>query len=455
MGNRYLNSANAGSEISPYDTVAGAASSVAQILALNGGADALVCASEVVYTLDTHNETSVTGGVATTWTSPSTDPKDPARFICVTDLSTPTTLSTGAKLTNSTAHGITVYGSFYFYGFTIEGTDPSIGNTWWLGNYSNGPVSQVYDHCTFNGHNHSSVTFRLQSVSPYGNGEILLSFLNCTYSAGNSGGMLHLTCSGIVSIDNLTLTGTAPTSIFRANTNSQAIVNITNSDLTGVSWTNLVDATASTGTLNKFTLRNVKIPAGINWFKASPTTYSPVLELDAINVDSGDTWTRHERVNERTGVVSVITTVYADTNPALFKASEEYSIKIVSSANVSRFLPLYSQWFCVWNDATAYTPAIEVLVGGAVAALDNDELWLEVDYNSGSDSPLGTRVTTCPGLLETPASVADGTTTWTGDTGWDHKLSTAQITPDKPGFIWMRVALAKASTTIYVNPPRP
>lgn len=178
-----------------------------------------------------------------------------------------------------------------------------------------------------------------------------------------------------------------------------------------------------------------------------------------INCDSGDTYTRNERHGYE-GLWSVTPTIYATTDHADMStaAGDSYSIKMASSANVSRHLPLYSQWMQVWVDASAYTPSIEVLVSAdGAAALNSDELWLEVDYNSGTDSPLGSRLATCPDIITAGTAVADGTTAWTGD-GYTaertHRLTVAAITPDKPGFVNMRVALAKPSTIIYVNPPR-
>lgn len=462
MGNRYLNSANAGSEVSPYDTVAGAASSFAQILALNGGADEVVPASEIIWVIDTHNETNVTGGVNTTWTAPTTaTPETPLRVLCVTSLATPTTLSTGAIFNNSTAHNLSIYGDIAFFGITFQGSYIGAANIWNLNNGSD-TSRQQYINCRLVPHNNASVTFKLlTTTSQYGTFDQSIMFQGTQLSTSNTYVPVYIQGNGIIEFDDCSLdpTSTAtPLSLFSWGANSQAELRVTNSDLSGLAWTNFVDTTASTGQAGKLSVRNCKLPSGISWFKSGSSTLAHIMTLTAINCSAGDEWRNHEFVNERTGTWLTSTTIYTTTDPALFKAAEEYSIKMVSSAYTSRFLPLYSQWFCVWNDAAAKTPSVEVLVGAdGASALNDDELWLEVDYNSGTDSPLGTRLTTCPGLLATPATCSAGTTAWTGDgytTERTHKLSTAQITPDKSGFIWMRVALAKPSTTIYVNPPR-
>lgn len=462
MGHRYLNSANAGSEVSPYDTVAGAASSLAQILALNGGANAVVCATENIYVINTHNETNIAPSATLTWTSPSTAPQVPLKVICVTNLTTPTTLSTGAIFNLSTNYNARIDGSFYFDGPVLTASYTNSGCAFILGYTTAGPYSQTFENCTFNTHpTSSSPSFKLfNSTGQYGVTESSLTLKDSTINCATAFAAFTVQGLGNIYINKLSIdpaSSATPESIFSLLSNTQAQIRVTNSDLTGKGWTYLVDSTATTGQLGDIFLRNCALPSGTSWLKGSPSTPSHVLTITAVNCSSADSWTAHEYVNERTGVCSVNTSVYTNTSPAEMSSSagDTYSIKMVTTADVSRFLPLLSEWMCVWNDAADYTPSVEVLVSGASAALNSDELWIEVDYNSGTDSPLGTRLTTLPGVLTAGSAVADGTTTWTGATGWDHKLSTAQITPDKPGYVWIRVALAKPSTTIYVNPARP
>jgi hypothetical protein len=262
---------------------------------------------------------------------------------------------------------------------------------------------------------------------------------------------------GRVLIENLIIhaSSLAPTVFFKTAQNAVFDLIIDNSDLASKNVGGLLGV--STGCIGNVKLKSSKILAST--LRTSGTSPHPGYCVTLINCDSGDTHTNHEQ-HEYEGVWSVSTTIYATTNPADMSvgANDTYSIKMAASANVSRHLPLYSQWMEVWNDGTAYTPAIEILVqGDGAAALLSDELWIEVDYNSGTDSPLGTRLTTCPGLLTAGSAVAAGTTAWTGDgysTERTHKLSTTAITPDKPGYIKMRVALAKPSSAVYVNPPR-
>ncbi len=451
MAHKYLN--DDGGNSAPYESTTNAATTLSGLLA-----GTTVAVDEHIWVKSDHVDNGYTAH--TTFSSHSgATPSSPQRLLSTSDWdASPTTLNSGAIIGTNGGYAITFEGCWYLDGLTLglnAGT-PDTTSTTRFGTRI-GPSCVTAQDCTFQCDytltNAAYCLWLTTAVSTAVEVSVFTLLNPVFYPNVANTSLLFFYGSCTVAIDNMSFhaSATAPNTLFRSGLGSNVKMAVTNSDLSGKAWTNLIEFPAAHGVVD-LTLRNCKLPSGVTIVNSSAV--GPYGTVRLINCDSGDTWTRHEEHSYQ-GVWSVITTVYADTDPALFKASEEYSIKMVSSANASRFLPLYSQWMPLWNDAAAYTPAIEVLVDGAVAALDNDELWLEVDYNSGSDSPLGTRVTTCPGLLETPASVADGTTTWTGDTGWDHKLSTAQITPDKPGFIWIRVALAKASTTIYVNPPRP
>lgn len=452
MGHKYLN--DDGTPSAPYESTTDAATTLSSLLS-----GTTVAVNEHIWVKSDHVDNSYTANTTFASSLTGATVSSPQRLLSTADWdASPTSLTAGAVIGTTGGCYITFSGVWYFDGITFgpNGGTPTNSSSTRFGD-ATGPTYITANNCTFKSDYASSntafclilTTLINPTVEP---SQFILN--NAVFYPGHANTyLMQFLGTFSAEINNMSFhaSGATPTSLINPTLGAFAHVSITDSDLSGKAWTNLINFPTANGFVD-ITLRNCKLPSGVTIVTGTPQ--GPYGTVRLINCDSGDTWTRHEEHSYQ-GVWSVITTVYADTDPALFKASEEYSIKMVSSAKASRFLPLYSQWFCVWNDAAAYTPAIEVLVDGAVAALDNDELWLEVDYNSGSDSPLGTRVTTCPGLLETPASVADGTTTWTGDTGWDHKLSTAQITPDKPGFIWMRVALAKASTTIYVNPPRP
>ena len=97
---------------------------------------------------------------------------------------------------------------------------------------------------------------------------------------------------------------------------------------------------------------------------------------------------------------------------------------------------------------------MEVLYDSATN-LKDDEIWVEVRYLSASASTLGA---TASDSKATPLTTAADQTT-SGSTWTTTGLSTpnkqklgATFTPQQKGYVYARVHLAKASTTVYVDP---
>lgn len=461
MAHRYLNSACTGAT-DPYTTPATAATSLAQLL---GTGTAINSATDIIYVLDSHSEPSMTSGASLTVTSPSTDPRYPQRVLCVTDLSNPTTLSTGAYFASDEAYSVNFSGSWYIYGVTLHPNNTSNNCILNYINGSAGPYNGVLDNCTFrsrpaNGQTSSPHFFVATTGSAPDPTIIRLNDCKLWNEQSGVTSMMQVNGNCDMVIDGLSwdANSSVPPAVIKFWNNAYGSVTLQNSDLSSKSLGYLYTVAGFSGMT--FTVKNVKLPSGCLMINPANVSAGFGTKHRCINTDSGDTYTKYSEGDGRLGEWSLQTSIYATTDPADLSsaASDSFSIQMTTTANVSRFLPVYSPWMHVWNDGSTFTPGIEVLVGGdGASALNNDELWMEIDYNSGADSPLGTNITTLPGIIESASTVSAGTTSWTGDgytTERTHKLSVASITPDKPGWVYFRVALAKPSTTIYVNPPR-
>ena len=100
------------------------------------------------------------------------------------------------------------------------------------------------------------------------------------------------------------------------------------------------------------------------------------------------------------------------------------------------------------------TVTVEILRDSATALTDA-EIWLEVSYLSASGTPLGAVARNIAAdVFTTPANQASSSETWT-TTGMSNPNTQAlavTFTPQMAGFLMARVMLAKASTTVYVDP---
>jgi len=118
-------------------------------------------------------------------------------------------------------------------------------------------------------------------------------------------------------------------------------------------------------------------------------------------------------------------------------------------------LHLYSPEIAIWNDTTGSSKTVTIEVITDNVTLNDDECWLEVMHLGTSGYPLGSWVTDCKAdIMATAAAQASSSETWTTTgltTPVKQKLSVS-FTPQEKGYIIARVVLAKASTTVYIDP---
>ena len=132
------------------------------------------------------------------------------------------------------------------------------------------------------------------------------------------------------------------------------------------------------------------------------------------------------------------------------------SIKMVSTANVVEqyAIPFKSPTIHGWTDSTTEkTFTIEGIYDSATN-LQNDEVFIELEYPANNTDGLGAMASDQCILLAAPADKTSSDVTWTttGLTNPNKFKLAVTITPGKAGPITARVCLAKASTTIYIDP---
>jgi hypothetical protein len=165
-----------------------------------------------------------------------------------------------------------------------------------------------------------------------------------------------------------------------------------------------------------------------------------------------------QKVASYYGTLSALTTHYrtggADDGPT----TNAYSWEMVSSANSRELVnPLVGPEIKVWVPTGSRTVRLYL---ASAADKDNDEFWIDVHSPSeaGSATAQGRYQTTRCGLLSTPAALdRSASTDWTGaNTGTDGSTGQQKIdvtiNPTVEGWVTVIPHLAKASTTVYVDP---
>ncbi len=212
-----------------------------------------------------------------------------------------------------------------------------------------------------------------------------------------------------------------------------------------------VDPVAAPGTA---WLRNCKLGAGFAGL--GPGTNLSGHETFLFNCSSGD---QHYHIGHYNPLGSTIceTGIYANDG-AQYDGTNYVSLRINTTANCSILTPYTSPWFEQYHDATsAITPSVEILRDGSATAYQNDEVWGEFGYQGTSGSTQGSVVTDRAAWMASPADQTGGvgTSGWTGEggTAWSGKLNpTAAITPAEIGMLRARVVVAEPSITVYVDP---
>ncbi len=130
-----------------------------------------------------------------------------------------------------------------------------------------------------------------------------------------------------------------------------------------------------------------------------------------------------------------------------------HSWKLVTGATCSEHAPFYTPWR--YKTTTNGTKTFTLYIANNTADLTDAECWLEVEAMATADSPLYTlttdrRVT----VTTTPvAQTVDLAGLWSGATlTYQQILSCANVTVGETGLYRVRVAVGKASTTLYIDP---
>lgn len=192
-------------------------------------------------------------------------------------------------------------------------------------------------------------------------------------------------------------------------------------------------------------LRNCKL-------SASFAPISPFLlnaaELIYVNCDSGSTNYKTGKV-AYTGAETTETTIVR-TGGATDGATPQ-SRKIVTNGNPSKLLPFKSLPLAVWATPTGSAMTATVYgIWGSASVPNNDDIWVDVEYEGNSGSPQSAFATSGPLPLAANAPLAGDASAWGGSTT-PFKI-TVPITPQKAGAVYLTVRAAKTSTTFYIDP---
>lgn len=353
-------------------------------------------------------------------------------------------------------------GNVYFYGLTLKtGSGASQGSTNIVINNNTAQASTiVLDTCVL----WVNSTNTGPSIS-YGGADIggfnkLTRLINCTFRFGNISQRMSIAGHPVemqgCSIS--PLSSTASTLLISSSSRGMQTLKASACDFSNA--TALINV-ASDNNPCIWSFTACKVPATV-FSGTHPGLGSSVIELMACGTSTDDHNYQYAfidgsgQINQNTGVY--LTTggaSFTDTNGSLVPVS----LQEVSSANASKVFPLKTPWFNVEVPSTG-SKTFSVKIANTVAALKDTEVWLELEYMADSANPMTTNVIDAPvvsgtnslDILAAGTNRTDTAEAWTGITGEITHTLSKTVTVNQIGWARARVCLAKASTTIYVDP---
>ena len=417
MANRYVY--HSGSNTSPYDTWAKAATTLTT--ALTGSA-----AGDIFYVAHDHVQ-STAGAVTLTAIGTIANPN----FIYCVDRGgtvppVSADLRTTGVITSTGANSINTAGFAYCYGLKFNAAtsgSPTVSQTNW-----------TFDSCAWTIGTTGGVNFRVTNVT----------FLNTTIAFGSTSDQIAVNNGRFVWKNTPSAIAGAvfPTNLFAT------IAGLAGVYLQGVDLSALGSGKQIFNTNTDNFLIDCKLGASVT-LAATPTVLAP--RYYSIRSDSSGT-------NYVNGMVSYQGTLTTETTIVRTGGASDgttpFAWKIITTANTKWPYPHHfeSPPISIWNDTTGASKTITIegtWGGGAVP--NNDEIWIECEYLGDASYPRGLFANSGKAdNLAAASACTSSSETWGGSTS-EFKMQVT-ITPQMKGPITAVVKVAKASSTFYIDP---
>lgn len=417
------------------------------------GAAAIDAAGDDVFFSDNHAE-STASALSLAFVNNATNP---VKLLSVDDSAEPpTALLAGAKITTTGANGISVGGSIYVWGLTFECGSGAVNADLVLNpNGSLDNARQIYEDCIFRVvATGSSADLQVNGTASTNNNANWTRWVNCQAKFSRVGGGIQNWGEFIWEGGGIESGSTALTSVLFIAPSSGRPARW---DIRGVDLSNAGSAVSmfnAAGTAFQLgIMRNCKLPA--SWSGSLATgTWNVQGRFAMYNCDNADT---HYRlwIEEYAGAITDETTIVKTGGAS--DGTTPIAWKMVTRAAANEYVArLTTDDIAVWIEDIGSPITITLdFLHDSVTALQDDEIWMLVEYQGTSGFPLSVTAS-CrrANVLTAPANHDASSATWTttGLTNPNEQKLEVTFTPLEKGVAYIRVFLAKPSYTVYLDP---
>jgi hypothetical protein len=271
---------------------------------------------------------------------------------------------------------------------------------------------------------------------------------NTSFSFGHSGQWVEMVC-GVKWRNSAILSGAiVPTNFLRSATSNSCEVEFTGIDFTmfGAGTTVLLPGQQNNVAAEWLFIDCKFNPAAV-LYGTLTNNYGSVVEFLRCKTAGANT---EYHLLRSTGTLDVETTIVRTGGAA--DGTTPLSWKIITSSRCNYLLPFVARPIAVWNDTAGVprTVTVEGIWGGG-AVPNNDEVWIEAEYQNSATLPAGAFADDSKGHWMQTASPQDtSAATWGGSTT-PFKLGVT-FTPQQKGWVYVFVKCGKPSTTFYIDP---
>lgn len=293
-------------------------------------------------------------------------------------------------------------------------------------------------------------TADIDQMRLYGGDGGSVTLIDCQASFGKTTQSLYTAYGSKVVLRGFSLDAGSPaiTHLFDATGNGSSNLEIYDADLTGMAASAYLYNTLSSSDDSIHVVGGrIKTPAAFTLFDG----VTPIIDydVDLIGIDTTDAY--YARLGENyCGTFTSDTGIYYG---ATYNGTNNYSVKLVTTANASVDLPLRIKLVSFPVSAATQTFTTHIARDDSTADFHTSEMWLEVEYPDSTDEALGVVVSTRDTTIGSTTDVATETGLWTGlgGTSAQMSLSSGSLTTGA-GVVTVWLCCGVASQTLYVDP---